>query len=113
LGPHPLAILHVRKSKQTNHILSGISVTPSEGEVFKRFNPDLQKRNLELRDQRTKDYEIFLSQLKEYSKSDKPIWEAAADAQRQAKEQLLQKEAEDRALQQKMRDEMRAQAHGR
>ncbi|KAK5191158.1 Assembly factor cbp4 [Exophiala xenobiotica] len=88
-------------------------VTPAEGEVFKRFNPDLQKRNLELRDQRTKDYEIFLSQLKEYSKSDKPIWEAAADAQRQAKEQLLQKEAEDRALQQKMRDEMRAQAHGR
>ncbi|KIW47185.1 uncharacterized protein PV06_02781 [Exophiala oligosperma] len=89
-------------------------VTPSEGEVFKRFSPDLQKRNLELRDQRTKDYEVFLGQLKEYSKSDKPIWTAAAEAQAKAREELQLKETQEKALQQKMREEMRAaQAQGR
>lgn len=66
-----------------------------------------------MRDQRMKDYEEFLSQLKEYSQSDKPIWTAAADAQKEAREKLLQKEAEERALQQKAREEMKAQALGR
>jgi len=88
-------------------------VTPAEGELFKRFNPELQKRNLEMRDQRLKDYEHFLSQLKEYSKSDKPIWTAAAEGQAKAREQLLAKEAEEKANQQRIREEMRAQVQGR
>jgi hypothetical protein len=88
-------------------------VTPAEGEVFKRFNPELQQRNLAMRDQRTKDYQEFVSQLKEYSKSDKPIWTVAAEAQAKAREELLEKEAEDRSLQQRMREEMRAAQQAR
>lgn len=47
-------------------------VTPSEGELFKRFNPDLQKRNLENRERRKQEYEDFSAKMIEYSKSDKP-----------------------------------------
>lgn len=87
-------------------------VTPSETELFSKFNPELQKRNLELRDKRQQDYQEFLDQLKEYSKSDKPIWVAAADAQAKAKAELArqkeEKEAE-RLLQQKIKDEIRAE----
>ena len=39
---------------------------------FQRFNPDLQKRNLENRERRQQDFDDFVMRLKEYSKSDKP-----------------------------------------
>ena len=48
------------------------AVTPAEGELFKRFSPELQARNLEARDRRQRDYEDFVGKLKEYSRSDKP-----------------------------------------
>ena len=48
------------------------SVTPSEGEIFNRFSPELQARNLANRERRQRDHEDFVSKLKEYSKSDKP-----------------------------------------
>ena len=89
------------------------AVTPAEGELFKRFNPELQKHNLEMRDQRKRNYEEFVTQLREYSKSDKPIWEVAAEAQAKARQQYLAKEAEDKRLEQSMRDEMKAHALGR
>lgn len=90
------------------------SITPAEGEVFKRFNPDLQKRNLELREKRIKDNEEFVSKLIEYSKSDKPIWIVAAEAEKREKEQRIKKEAEESSLQQRVREEMRAaQAQGK
>ncbi|RVX69474.1 hypothetical protein B0A52_06538 [Exophiala mesophila] len=87
-------------------------VTPAEGELFKRFNPELQQRNLDLRNERLKNYEEFVTQLKEYSKSDKPIWVAAAEAQAKAKEQSVQAKVEQDVLQQRMREEMRAEAQG-
>ncbi|KEF61914.1 uncharacterized protein A1O9_03486 [Exophiala aquamarina CBS 119918] len=89
------------------------SVTPSEGELFKRFNPELQKKNLEMRDQRIQNHEEFITQLKEYSKSDKPIWVAAAEAQEKAREQLIKRQVEEQAVQNTMRQEMRAQAQGK
>ncbi|KAK5065205.1 hypothetical protein LTR84_001042 [Exophiala bonariae] len=88
-------------------------VTPAEGELFKRFSPELQKRNLELRDERMKNHQEFVAQLKEYSKSDKPIWVAAAEAQAKAREDALRSQDEQHAAQEKMRLEMRAQAQGR
>lgn len=36
-----------------------------------KFNPDLQRRNLELKDRRQHDFDDFVKQLKEHSKSDK------------------------------------------
>lgn len=47
-------------------------VTPSEEELTKRFNPDLRRRHEENKDQRQKDFDSWLQQLKEHSKSDKP-----------------------------------------
>lgn len=47
-------------------------VTPTEEELFKRYNPDLQKRSLENRHQKQEDFDNFVSKLKEYSRSDRP-----------------------------------------
>lgn len=47
-------------------------VQPTEEELFKRYNPDLQRRSLEGREQRLKEANDFIAQLKEYGKSDKP-----------------------------------------
>ncbi|KAL4927555.1 uncharacterized protein BDV17DRAFT_292558 [Aspergillus undulatus] len=77
---------------------------PTDEELFKRYNPELQKRSLEEGDRRAREFDEYVGRLKEWSKSDKSIWFAAQemeekrreqqDAQRdQAKEQArLQKE---------------------
>ncbi|EEP81113.1 conserved hypothetical protein [Uncinocarpus reesii 1704] len=62
-------------------------VRPTEEELFQRFNPDLQKRNLENRERRQKEFDDFVTQLKEYSKSDKPIWVVAKEAEELQKKQ--------------------------
>ncbi|KAF1830369.1 CBP4-domain-containing protein [Decorospora gaudefroyi] len=49
-------------------------VSPTEEELFKRYNPELQKKSLANRYQRQKDFDDFVCGLKEASKSDKPIW---------------------------------------
>ena len=82
-------------------------VVPAEGELFKRFSPELQKHNLENRERRQRDYEDFVSKLKEYSKSDKPIWEAAAEAQEKARQELVRRQLEDKEGEARMREEMR------
>jgi len=41
-------------------------VMPSEEELFKRDNPELQKRSLETREQRLQEYDDFVTKLKEY-----------------------------------------------
>ncbi|EMC94887.1 hypothetical protein BAUCODRAFT_73260 [Baudoinia panamericana UAMH 10762] len=61
-------------------------VTPSEEELFSRYNPELQKRSLERRKEKQEDFDNFVTKLKEYSKSDKPVWtvwEQEAAKQRQ------------------------------
>jgi hypothetical protein len=47
-------------------------VSPTEEELFLKYNPDLQKRSLENRIGRQQDFDNFVVKLKEYSKSDKP-----------------------------------------
>jgi hypothetical protein len=46
-------------------------VSPSEEELFKRYNPDLQKKSLENRIGRQQEFDDFVVKLKEYSKSNK------------------------------------------
>lgn len=46
-------------------------VQPTEEELFKRYNPDLQKKSLERRYERQKEFDDFVVQLKEHAKSDK------------------------------------------
>lgn len=47
-------------------------VTPTEEELFLRYNPELQRRSLERRQEKQEDFEQFVGRLKEYSKSEKP-----------------------------------------
>lgn len=47
-------------------------VQPTDEELFQRYNPELQKRSLERRYERQKEFDDFVTKLKEYSKSDKP-----------------------------------------
>lgn len=47
-------------------------VTPSEEELFSRYNPELQRRSLEKRQEKQEDFDAFVGRLKEYSKSEKP-----------------------------------------
>ncbi|KAK5635793.1 hypothetical protein RRF57_011505 [Xylaria bambusicola] len=47
-------------------------VQPTEEELFKRYNPELQKKSLERRYEKQKEFDDFVVRLKEYSKSDKP-----------------------------------------
>ncbi|KAK4508728.1 hypothetical protein PRZ48_002467 [Zasmidium cellare] len=49
-------------------------VTPTEEELFLRYNPELQKRSLERRQEKQEDFDNFVGRLKEYSKSDRHIW---------------------------------------
>lgn len=47
-------------------------MTPTEEELFKKYNPDLQKKSLANRDQTQHEFNEFVAKLKEYSQSDKP-----------------------------------------
>ena len=48
-------------------------------DMEQKYNPDLQKRSLENREQKQQEFDDFVNKLKEYSKSDKPIWIVAAE----------------------------------
>ncbi|KLJ11724.1 assembly factor CBP4 [Blastomyces silverae] len=48
---------------------------------IQRFNPELQKRNLETREQRQKNFDTFVTQLKTHAKSDKSIWHAMKESE--------------------------------
>lgn len=47
-------------------------LTPTEEELFQKYNPDLQRKSLEKRAERQQEFDDFVTKLKEYSKSDKP-----------------------------------------
>ncbi|KAF4496557.1 ubiquinol--cytochrome-c reductase assembly factor [Fusarium agapanthi] len=49
-------------------------LTPTEEELRSRYNPELRKKSLENREERQQEFDDFVTRLKEYSKSDKPIW---------------------------------------
>lgn len=49
-----------------------IWVSPTDEELFQKYNPELKKRSLERRFEREQEFDDFVVKLKEYSKSDKP-----------------------------------------
>ncbi|KAK7528480.1 uncharacterized protein IWZ02DRAFT_12353 [Phyllosticta citriasiana] len=71
-------------------------VMPSEDELFKRYNPELQKRSLEKREMREQEFDNFVNKLKDWSKSDKPIWEAASEINAQRVQEQRQKILDDK-----------------
>ncbi|KAF3902379.1 hypothetical protein ABW20_dc0102561 [Dactylellina cionopaga] len=70
-----------------------IYLMPSEEELFKRYSPELQKKVIEERPRRQKEMQEFFDQLKEYSKSDKPIWVLQAEDAKRRRKEALQAEA--------------------
>jgi len=85
-------------------------VTPTEEEIFKRYNPELQKRSLENRQQKQEDFNHFVNKLKEYSKSDRPIWEVAAQDEARNRDRLRLEQEQLKLEAQKIQDEMKKQA---
>ncbi|KAI9163362.1 Assembly factor cbp-4 [Paramyrothecium foliicola] len=87
-------------------------LTPTEEELRSRYNPDLRKKSedLELREERQQEFDDFVTRLKEYSKSDKPIWIVLKEEEERKKKaslaagKTLQQEADAR------REEMRREA---
>jgi len=77
-------------------------VQPDPDELFKRYNPELQKKALSERDQRLREHTEFVEKLREYSKSDKPIWVIAAEEEKK-------KRAEVAAERKRVRDELEKQ----
>ncbi|KAI0509217.1 CBP4-domain-containing protein [Xylaria bambusicola] len=67
-------------------------VQPTDEELFKKYNPDLQKKSLERRYEKQKDFDDFVVRLKEYSKSDKPIWTVQEEAARKLREESLRQD---------------------
>ncbi|KAL2042732.1 hypothetical protein N7G274_004491 [Stereocaulon virgatum] len=82
-------------------------VSPTEEELFKRYNPELQKRSLENREQKQQDFDSFVSKLKEHSKSDKPIWAAAAEDEARIRANSMEEQRRIAAEIQKRRDEIK------
>ncbi|KAI4111833.1 MAG: hypothetical protein LQ339_000292 [Xanthoria mediterranea] len=83
---------------------------PTDEELFKRYNPELQRKSLENRQGRQQDFENFVTKLKEYSKSDRPIWEAAAQDEARTRANSAEEQKKAAAEIQKRRDEIRRQA---
>ncbi|KAI0975826.1 CBP4-domain-containing protein [Xylaria arbuscula] len=84
-------------------------VQPTDEELFKRYNPELQKKSLERRYEKQKDFDDFVVRLKEYSKSDKPIWTVQEEAARKLRQESLRQDfqnaEEAKARQEAMRKE--------
>lgn len=47
-------------------------VSPTDEELFQKYNPDLQRKSLERRFEKQQEFDDFVMKLKDYSKSDKP-----------------------------------------
>ncbi|KAI3321542.1 CBP4-domain-containing protein [Xylariaceae sp. AK1471] len=84
-------------------------VQPTDEELFKKYNPELQKKSLERRYEKQKEFDDFVVRLKEYSKSDKPIWTVQEEAIRKQREEMLRQDfqnaEEAKARQEAMRKE--------
>ncbi|KAL1876242.1 Assembly factor cbp4 [Diaporthe australafricana] len=79
-------------------------VSPTEEELFKKYNPDLQKKSLANRAEKQREFDDFVGKLKEYSKSDKPIWVVQAEAAEQEK-QMRRLQAKKSAEEERVRRE--------
>ncbi|GAB7363232.1 hypothetical protein MBLNU230_g3514t1 [Neophaeotheca triangularis] len=71
-------------------------VTPSEEELFTRYNPELQRRSLENRKGKQEDFDNFVGRLKEYSKSDKPLWTVMENKEEERRQLGIRQQVEAR-----------------
>ncbi|KKA28795.1 hypothetical protein TD95_002851 [Thielaviopsis punctulata] len=88
-----------------------IYLTPSEEEIFKRYNPDLQRRSLAERHTRQQEFDDFVMRLKAYSKSDKPIWVVMDEEEKIQKANVLKRAKEAEAEANARKEEMRKETN--
>jgi len=87
-------------------------VMPTEEELFLRYNPDLQKRSLENRAGTQKDFDEFVGRLKQYSKSDKAIWEVQREDIERRRNEKVEADRQLMLELQKRKDEMKQSVRG-
>ncbi|KJZ69607.1 Assembly factor cbp-4 [Hirsutella minnesotensis 3608] len=85
-------------------------VTPTEDELRSRYNPDLRKRSLEQREERQQEFDDFVTRLKDYSRSDKPIWVVVKEEEERRKQALLEQGRTQQRDAEARREEMRREA---
>ncbi|PLN86138.1 hypothetical protein BDW42DRAFT_159385 [Aspergillus taichungensis] len=88
------------------------SIRPTDEELFKRYNPDLQKRSLEEGDRRAQEFDDYVNRLKQWSKSDKSIWYAAQEQQDQKRSEVEAQRSSAKEEARAQRDEMRKELLG-
>ncbi|MCJ1311227.1 assembly factor cbp4 [Agyrium rufum] len=89
-----------------------VYVTPSEEELFKRYNPELQRRSLANRVERQQDFDNFVGKLKEYSKSNRPIWEVAAEDEARTRRLAVEEDRNNVMEMERRREEIRRHSLG-
>ncbi|RHZ55781.1 assembly factor cbp4 [Aspergillus turcosus] len=87
-------------------------IRPTDEELFKRYNPDLQKRSLEEGDRRAREFDDYVTRLKQWSKSDKSIWLAAQEQQEQKRAELESQRSQAKEEARLQREEMRKELLG-
>ncbi|PKY02333.1 hypothetical protein P168DRAFT_292406 [Aspergillus campestris IBT 28561] len=88
------------------------SIRPTDEELFKRYNPDLQKRSLEEGDRRAQEFDDYVNRLKQWSKSDKSIWYAAQEQQEQKRSEVEAQRSSAKEEARTQREEMRKELLG-
>ncbi|KAG5933181.1 hypothetical protein E4U59_007024 [Claviceps monticola] len=83
---------------------------PAEGELRSRYNPDLLKKSNDEREERQEDFDVFVKRLKEYSRSDKPIWTVMAEEEERQKKAALSAARAQRREADMQREQMRREA---
>ncbi|KAI1069820.1 hypothetical protein LB507_008456 [Fusarium sp. FIESC RH6] len=85
-------------------------LTPTEEELRSRYNPELRKKSLENREERQQDFDDFVTRLKEYSKSDKPIWVVVKEEEERKRKNAAAAAKASKLETETRREEMRREA---
>ncbi|KAG5913750.1 hypothetical protein E4U61_006558 [Claviceps capensis] len=85
-------------------------LVPTEDELRSRYNPDLLKKSNDEREERQEDFDVFVNRLKEYSRSDKPIWTVMIEEEERQKKAALSTARAQRREADTQREQMRREA---
>ncbi|KAJ5151360.1 uncharacterized protein N7482_010612 [Penicillium canariense] len=85
---------------------------PSDEELVKRYNPELQKRSAEQGDRKAQEFDDYVQKLKVWSKSDKSIWYAAQEERDREQARIEAQRARAKEESRIQREEMRKELLG-
>ncbi|KAH7176523.1 hypothetical protein EDB81DRAFT_41331 [Dactylonectria macrodidyma] len=85
-------------------------LTPTEEELRSKYNPELRKKSLENVVEKQQEFDDFVTRLKEYSKSDKPIWIVVKEEEERKRKAGLAAAKASKQETESRREEMRREA---